>query len=436
MLPPERLQIVAFEKGPHTSYSACGLPYLAGGIVEDEAHLVVRSPQEFEDKYQIDARTGHEVRAIDPDSRRVVVLDLATGREFDEPFDELLIATGTEPLRPPIEGIHGEGIFGLGNLQSGIELRRALDERKPERAVVVGGGYIGLEMAEALVGRGIQTTVVEAEPQPMSTLDEDMGALVAHALRKIGVEVLLNEAVLGFESKDGWVAAVVTVNRTIPADVVVLGLGTRPRVELARASGIEIGESGAIRVDDHLRSSHEGVWAAGDCAEQIHRVTKQPVNFHLGTIANKMGRAAGTNIGGGEAAFPGVLGTAITKVGDREIARTGLSSREATTSGLDFVAASIRSRTKASYYPGSQKVAVKVLAERPSGRLLGAQIVGGESSGKRIDVLATALWNEMTVQDMMNMDLSYVPPLATVWDPVLIAARKAREQLEQLGSLG
>lgn len=423
------LQIVALERGPHTSYSGCGLPYLAGGIISDETSLVVRSPQEFRDEHSIDARIRHEVRSIDLTERSIRVADLDAGREFDEHFDLLLIATGTVPFRPPIEGIEARGVFGLGTLQSGIEFRDALDSSKPKRAVIVGGGYIGLEVAEALVTRGIATSVVEMEAQPMKTLDEDMGEHVANALRAGGVEVFLDEEVEGIELSNGKVSAVVTSNRTLPAEVVVLGLGTKPEVDLAKNAGLRIGESGAVWVDDHMHASDEGVWSAGDCAEQIHRVTSRPVNFHLGTIANKMGRVAGVNIGGGDASFPGVVGTAITKVFEAEVARTGLSSREAAAGGFDFVATTTRSRTKAGYYPGSERMWLKVLAARESGRLLGAQIVGGAGAGKRIDVFATALWNRMTVKDMMNMDLSYVPPLSTVWEPVLVSARQAWEAL-------
>lgn len=423
------LEIIAFERSPHTSYSACGLPYLAGGIIESEESLVVRSPQEFREKQSIDARVRHEVLSIDLENRRVVVRDLQSGRDQDEPFDLLMVATGTEPIRPPIERIDAQGVFGLSTLQSGIELRRALDTWKPKRAVVVGGGYIGLETAEAMIQRNVSTTLVEADSQPMNSLDTDMGEHVADALRKAGVEVVLGEKVEGLEVSRGRVSSVVTSRRTLTADIVVLGLGTRPQVEPAATSGLRLGSTGAIWVDDHMRTSREGIWAAGDCAETMNRITSKTVNFHLGTIANKMGRVAGTNIGGGDVSFPGVVGTAITKFGDLEIARTGLSSKEAESEGLDFVATSTRSTNKAGYYPGSQRVHLKVLAERPGGRLLGAQIVGGQGAGKRIDVFATALWNRMNVEDMINMDLSYVPPLSSLWDPVLIAARNALDEL-------
>lgn len=430
LLGADELEIVAFERSPHTSYSACGLPYLAAGLVDHEERLVVRSPQEFRARYSIDAHVRHEVTAVDLGNRRLTVGDLDRGTQREEPFDLLLLATGSRPRRPAVGGVEAEGVFQLSTLQSGMEVRRALDAWGPERAVIVGGGYIGLEMAEALVARGIETSLVEALPQPMATLDEDAGSLVARGLREAGVQVYLGEAVRAVDRRNGRVAAVVTDARTLPADVVVLGLGTDPEVGLARSAGLEIGESGAIRVGDRMRASHPDVWAAGDCAEQRHLVTGGPVNFHLGTIANKMGRVAGIDIGGGDAAFPGVLGTAATRVCDLEVARTGLSSREVRRAGLDAVSAWARSKTRSSYFPGTEPVDVKVLAERATGRLLGAQIVGGMGSAKRIDVFAAALWNRMTVWDMVHMDLSYAPPFSPVWDPVLIAARRAVEALE------
>jgi NADPH-dependent 2,4-dienoyl-CoA reductase/sulfur reductase-like enzyme len=314
-------------------------------------------------------------------------------------------------------------------LQDGIELRRAVDAG-PERAVIVGGGYIGLEAAEALVARGVRTALVEAAPQVMGRLDPDMGELVSQAVRDIGVELYLEEEVEAIEGGDR-VRAVRTAERTLDADLVVLGLGTRPAVGLAEASGIELGPSGAIAVNPRMQARHDGVWAAGDCAEARHLVSGGLVSYHLGTIANKQGRVCGINLGGGYATFPGVLGTAVSKVCDVEVARTGLSEAELEPLGLQWEQAVVESTTRAGYFPGAEPMKVKVLAERRSGRLLGAQIVGREGSAKRIDVFATALWNQMTAAGMVNMDLSYAPPFSPVWDPVLIATRKLTEQVEQ-----
>jgi NADPH-dependent 2,4-dienoyl-CoA reductase/sulfur reductase-like enzyme len=426
--PPAELEVVAFERGPHVSYSACGLTYYAGDVVKDWRDLVARTAEEFSAQ-DIEVRTGHEVEAVDLEARRVRVRDLDAGRVVDEAWDVLVVATGSEPVRPPIDGIDLPGVYGLSVLQDGIDLRRAVDAG-PERAVIVGGGYIGLEAAEALVKRGIPTALVEAAPQVMGRMDPDMGELVSQAVRDIGVELYLEEEVEAVEGDDR-VRAVRTAARTLDADLVVLGLGTRPGVGLAEAAGIELGHSGAIAVNPRMQTRHDGVWAAGDCAEARHLVSGEPVSYHLGTIANKQGRVCGINIGGGYATFPGVLGTAVSKVCDVEVARTGLSEAELGPLGLQWEQAVVESTTRAGYFPGAEPLRAKVVAERRSGRLLGAQIVGREGSAKRIDVFATALWNQMTVAEMVNMDLSYAPPFSPVWDPVLIATRKLSEQVER-----
>jgi NADPH-dependent 2,4-dienoyl-CoA reductase/sulfur reductase-like enzyme len=425
---PAELEIVAFERGQHVSYSACGLPYYAGDVVKDWRDLVARTPAEFASE-DIQVRTGHEVDAVDLEARRARVRDLDAGRVLEEPWDVLVVATGSEPVRPPIDGIDLPGVHGLSVLQDGIELRKAVDAG-PERAVIVGGGYIGLEAAEALVGRGIPTALVEAGPQVMGRIDPDMGELVSQAVRDIGVELYLEEEVEAIEGGDR-VRAVRTAARALEADLVVLGLGTRPAVGLAGTSGIELGPSGAIAVNPRMQTRHDGVWAAGDCAEAHHLVSGKPVSYHLGTIANKQGRVCGINVGGGYATFPGVLGTAVTRVCGVEVARTGLSEAELGPLGLQWEQVVVESTTRAGYFPGAEPMKTKVLAERRSGRLLGAQIVGREGSAKRIDVFATALWNQMTVAAMVNMDLSYAPPFSPVWDPVLIGARKLAEQVER-----
>jgi NADPH-dependent 2,4-dienoyl-CoA reductase/sulfur reductase-like enzyme len=429
--PSQELEIVAFERGRHVSYSACGLPYYAGDVVKDWRDLVARTPEEFAEQ-DIEVRTRHEVDHIDLEAGRARVRDLEAGRTVEEAWDLLVVATGSEPLRPPIPGIDLPEVYGLSVLQDGIELRKAVDAG-PERAVVVGGGYIGLEAAEALVRRGIPTALVEAAPQVMNRIDPDMGELVSKAVRGIGVELHLEEEVEAIEG-DERVRAVRTAARTLQADLVVLGLGTRPAVGLAEASGIRLGPSGAIAVNPRMQTPHEGVWAAGDCVEAQHVVSGRPVSFHLGTIANKQGRVCGINIGGGYATFPGVLGTAVSRVCDVEVARTGLSEAELRELGLAWEQTTVESTTRAVYFPGTAPIRTKVLAERRSGRLLGAQIVGEEDAAKRIDVFATALWNGMAVDQMVNMDLSYAPPFAPVWDPVLIAVRKLSEQVER--SLG
>ena len=427
---PDELEIVAFERGHYTSYSACGIPYFVGHVVEELDDLIVRTPEEFASKYSIDARIRHEVTSIDLEARTVSVRDLEAGRDLTEGFDKLLVATGGKPIRPPLPGNDATGIFGVQVLDDGLAIEQFIETRSPRTAVVVGGGYIGLEMAEAMVERGLQVSLVELGPQPMATLDPDMGQFVTEALEGLGITVYRNEGVTSFESQDSFVTGVRTDGRLLPADIVVLGLGARPNTELAAAAGIPVGPTGGIVVDRQMRTEIEGVWAAGDCTEKFHLVSRGPVAFLLGTHANKEGRVAGINIGGGYETFPGVVGTAVTKVCGIQIGRTGLKESEAKEAGFDYVVSTVDSTTRAGYFPGAADIKTKLIVEKHSGRLLGAQIIGQEGAAKRIDVLATALWNQMTVEAMLNMDLSYAPPFAPVWDPVLIAARKAWEKIE------
>jgi len=308
-------------------------------------------------------------------------------------------------------------------------LRRLLDENKAKRGIVVGGGYIGLEMAEALIRRGLEVSLITRSPEVMGTLDDDMGHLVSEALRKLGVTLYLEETLTGFETAKGKIAGVVTDKRSLSADIVILGLGVKPNTALAKAAGIPLGEKGSIRVNGRMETGLSGIWAAGDCAESFHLVSRKPFYIALGTVANRQGRVAGINLGGGYATFPGVVGTAVTKICEAEVARTGLQEGELRKLGIEWVSAVIKSRTKAGYFPGAGDITVKVLAEKGSGRLLGGQIVGAEGSAKRIDTLATALHAGFTVEEMINLDLGYAPPFSPVWDPVVTAARAAEKLL-------
>ncbi|WP_422771552.1 FAD-dependent oxidoreductase [Plantactinospora sp. WMMC1484] len=422
------LEIVAFERGNFTSYSACGIPYWVGGLVDDVDQLVIRDPATFREKFSIDVRLRHEVVGVDLKRREVLARDHAHGgREVREGFDQLVYAAGAVPITPAWARTDAAGIFGVQTLDDGAALLDWLErEPAPRRAVVIGGGYIGVEMAEALIQRGLSVTLVERSQEPMSTVDPDMGALVRQALCGLGLDVRSGITVTGLETRDGRVTAVVTEKGTLPADVVVLGLGVRPNTALAAEAGLPLGPTGAIRVDLRMRVVDvPGVWAAGDCVESVHRISGQPVFVPLGTHANKQGRVAGINIGGGYATFAGVVGTAVTRVCDLEVGRTGLREVEATAAGFEFVSVRVESTNRAGYFPGAKPMTVKLIAERRSGRLLGAQIVGRSEAAKRIDVLAVALWNKMTVDEMAGLDLGYAPPYAPVWDPVLVAARKA-----------
>lgn len=417
------VELVVFERGEYTSFAACGLPYFVGGQVAEVSALVARSPEKHRAN-GIDVRTGHEVLAIDTAARRVTVRSHAEAREFTEPFDQLVIATGATPIRPTLANIDARGIHVIHTIPNAVAIDAMIRDRHPRRAVVVGAGYIGIEVVEALVHRGLEVTVVEKLAAPMATLDPDMGERVAAAMRAMGVELKLGVGVEGFAvDAEGWIRGVETSAGGVPADLVVLGLGVRPNVALARDAGIAIGPTGAIATDARLATSVEGVWAAGDCAESFHRVSERPTWIALGTHANKQGRVVGSNVSGTHARFPGVIGTAVTRVGTTEIGLTGLNERAARAAGFDVVAESIEGVTRAHYYPDAAKIAVKLVAERGSGRLLGAQIVGGPESAKRIDALAVAVWNAMTADAFAQLDLGYAPPFSPVWDATLIAAR-------------
>jgi NADPH-dependent 2,4-dienoyl-CoA reductase/sulfur reductase-like enzyme len=421
---PDR-EIVVLEKGRWTSYSACGIPYFVGGSVPEVDDLVARTPETFRDVHHIDVRLGHEARALDLDRRVVEAWDHEAGATVEVGFDTLHIATGARPLRPDLPGIDRPSVHGVPTLDDGLRLRDALGSGA-RRVVVVGGGYIGLEMAEAFVQRACDVTLLEASDHLMPSLDGDVAAPLVGALEGLGVDVRTSTPLEAVE--DG---AVVAGGTSIPTDLVVLGLGVVPNGELARDAGIEVGVKGAVRVDRRQQTGAEGVWAAGDCCESFHMVSRAPVHIALGTVANKQGRVAGINMAGDYAAFPGVLGTAVTKVCSTEIGRTGLSGREAAAGGFAYVEASVEGESRAGYLPERKKLTLKALAERGSGRLLGAQIVGQEGAAKRIDVLATAIQAGMAADDVVELDLGYAPPFGPVWDPVHLVARRLLSELRQ-----
>ncbi|MFE6692184.1 FAD-dependent oxidoreductase [Streptomyces sp. NPDC057743] len=433
---PDELTITAFERGHFTSYSACGIPYWVGGEVAGPDALIARTAKEHRAR-DIDLRMRTEVTELDLDRGRVRCRDLEDGgRESWTGFDALVLATGARPIRPPLEGIDAPGVYGVQTLDDGQALLRGLQGAPGPRAVVIGAGYIGVEMAEALIHRGFAVTVLDQAAQPMSTLDPDMGALVRAAMCDMGVEVVTGARVTGvLTGADGRARAVVTEDAEYPADVVVLGLGVRPETTLAEAAGLPLGASGGLRTDLALRvSGQDHIWAGGDCIEVRDLITGEYRHIALGTHANKHGQIIGANVAGGYATFPGVVGTAVSKVCDLEIARTGLLESQARAAGLRYVTVTIESTSRAGYYPGARPMHVKMLAERRTGRLLGVQIVGREGAGKRVDIAAVALTAGMTVAQMTALDLGYAPPFSPVWDPVLVAARKADAAVRAAGT--
>ncbi|MEV7306041.1 FAD-dependent oxidoreductase [Streptomyces microflavus] len=435
---PDELEIIAFERSRFTSYSACGIPYWVSGDVEHRDDLIARTPEEHRER-AIDLRMRTEVTEIDVAGRRVRALDRESGDTYWTGFDKLVIATGARPVRPELPGIDAPGVHGVQTLGDGQALLDSLDavgSEGPRRAVVVGAGYIGVEMAEAMLKRGFEVTVLNRGEQPMATLDPDMGRLVHDAMDGLGITTVNGASVTKIlTGPDGRVSEVATEERTYPADVVVLGIGVEPEAELAREAGLTVGPHGGLLTDLAMRAvGHDNIWAGGDCVEVLDLVAGRTRHIALGTHANKHGQVIGSNVGGGYGTFPGVVGTAVSKVCDLEIARTGLREKDARAVGLRYVTATIESTQRAGYYPGAKPMTVKMIAEHRTGRLLGVQIVGREGAAKRVDVAAVALTAGMTVEQMTALDLGYAPPFSPVWDPVLVAARKTVAAVRGAGS--
>ncbi len=425
----EDVHVLILERQKWTSYAACGIPFWVAGDIGSAAALVARSPEKHRAN-GLDVRTRTEVTAIDTTARAVTARALGNGALEVYAYDHLVIATGAEPRRPPVPGLDLPGVVGVQTLEDGAAAIDALEGAR--RAVVVGAGYIGLEMAEAMCARGLKVTIIDQADQPMVTFDPDMGALIAEAMSSFGVSYHGGEPVVAVEAgPNGRAAAVVTDAGRYEADIVVLGLGVRPRADLAVAAGLPVGEHGGILTDENMRVlGHENIWSGGDCVEVMDRISGRRRHVALGTHANKHGRVIGANVAavlGGHApalTFPGVVGTAISRLCDLEVSRTGLREAEARSLGFDVVTAHVKSGTRAHYFPESKLLHVKVVAERGTGRLLGFQIVGGAASGKRIDAAATAIWAGMTAEDVTSLDLGYAPPFSPVWDPIQVAARK------------
>ncbi|MTI94777.1 MAG: pyridine nucleotide-disulfide oxidoreductase [Firmicutes bacterium] len=420
--PEARVRV--FGREDNVSYAACGLPYYIGDVVQDQAQLIARTQEEFA-RQGIEVNVGHEVKKILPKERQLLVLD-ASGEEQTVNYDKLVICTGARPVLPPIGNSDLANIFTVSSIPDSEAVRAAI-EAGAKRAVIVGGGYIGLEMVEALRLKGLEVSVIERSEQIAGTIDPEMAKIVRDYLLAEGVDVQTGVAVEEFIGEE-TVRGVRTNQGTVPCDLAIIAVGVAPNSELARDAGIELGVRGAIRVNRRMETNLPDIYAAGDCAVAWHELYQDNTYIPLGTTANKQGRIAGENVVGGQAEFAGIVGTGIVKVMELGIGRTGLSNREAETLGKELLSVRVEVNNRAGYYPQAGKGTVKLLFDH-EGKVWGAQMVGSDNFAKRIDVLAAAIQSGCSLQQLAGLDLSYSPPFSPVWDPVLVAANVALGKL-------
>lgn len=424
-------EITLITEEPDISYASCGTPYFISDIIKESSSLIVRKPDYFHEMLNINVLTEHLAESINPGEKNIVVRNLKTNGSISLPYDRLVLAVGASPSVPECEGVEYGNIFTVHNIKSAIRIKSVIQQRKTESALVVGGGFIALEMAESLMTYGIKTRIIIRSDQILSNFDKDIASLVQNHIKTKGVQILQEDAVKRFEADaESNVASVITKKQTVSAELVLIATGIKPNVSLARKAGITIGATGAIQVNERLETNIPDIYAVGDCAETIHMVTGKPVWIPLATTASKHGRIAGINICGGNDTFPGVLGTFVVKVFDWTVAKTGLSEKEAIKNGFDTEAVIVPSHDKAHYYPGSKLIIVKLIAEKRSGLLLGAEIIGDGVVDKRIDVISSALAGKVTVGQLSKYDLSYAPPFSTPMDPLITAANVLRNKLE------
>jgi NADPH-dependent 2,4-dienoyl-CoA reductase/sulfur reductase-like enzyme/rhodanese-related sulfurtransferase len=423
------MEIVVYQEEDEISYAGCGLPYYISGVIGERDDLISRTPGKFALE-GIRILKNRRIENIDVQNHVISGQKIGSGESFTDHYDRLVIATGAYPIRPKIEGIDLNNIFYLRSIFDADAIFQQIQSESLRNVVIAGGGYIGLEMAESLIHRGKNVTIVELAPQILTLFDEDFAGILRQYLEKKGVKVFTSEGIKALRGKEGKVTHVQTVSREIEADAVLMSLGIRPQVELAKQAGLRIGETGAIWINEKMETSAEGIYAAGDCVETTHLITGKKVWIPLGSTANKQGRVIGVNVCGGNATFPGVMGTTVFKTFDFNVAKTGLNMREAEKEGFHPIQAIVRGHDRAHYYPGRKESTLKVIADKETGRILGGQAIGEGPSDKFIDILAMALHAKMTCRELGNVDLAYAPPFSPVLSPIIVAANVIVNKLE------
>ena len=422
-------EIVVFEKGTDISYAGCGLPYYISGVTPSRDKVVLNTAQDFKEKYNVDVRLQHEVIKINKDLKKVIYKNLNTGEKGDYSYDKLIIATGASPVKPPFPGLNLENIFTLRSVESADQIKVAVSREEIKKATIIGAGLIGLEMAESFSELGIEVTVIELEDQVLPPFSKEMAEIVAEHLKEKGVELILDDGVDHFEGQNRVEKVVTASGREVKTDLALLSIGVKANSKLAEEAGIEIGETGAIKVNEKLETSNKDIYAAGDCAESTDLLTNKDVWIPLGSTANKQGRTAGENAAGGDYKHYGILKTGITKIFDLTVARTGLSLEEAKKEDIDAAAVKIKAHNHASYYPGTAPIHLRGIFDRENGVIVGAEVIGGNGADKRIDVLATAIYNRMTAGELFQVDLAYAPPYSGPKDAVAILGMVAEKKL-------